>query len=65
MERVSTSEAAAILGMSRHEVCKLMDEGHLPIGYVIPSRSGKTKKHLIYRGLLEQYVGRNNDEKEN
>ena len=62
--RVTVSEAARLLGMSRQKLCYEMDMGRLQIGDVLPSKSGRTKRHYIYRGLLEKHMGVCRNEKE-
>lgn len=63
-ERVTVPEAARLLGMSRQKLCYEMDMGRLPIGDVLPSKSGRTKRHYIYRGLLEKHMGVNHEKED-
>lgn len=58
MERISIKEAAKVLGMAPETIRWLMQTGHLNIGDVFPSRSGKTHRFVIYRELVQRHVGR-------
>ena len=56
--RVSLSEAAKELGMSKQAVREHMKRKVIDIGYVLPSAEGKRKNYLIYRDKLDRFLGR-------
>lgn len=58
MNRVSTKDAAAELGMKPDMVRYLMDIGKLNIGFVAPSRTGGTKRYYIFRDKLDEVLGK-------
>jgi len=58
MERMRMGEASKVLGMAPETIRWLMQTGHLNIGDVFPSRSGKTHRFVIYRELVKQHIGR-------
>lgn len=58
-QRISVSSAADELGMAPYTVRYLMEQGKLPIGHVIRSGGrGLTNRYLIFRPLLDKYLGR-------
>lgn len=63
MERMGIREASQVLGMAPETIRWLMQTGHLKIGDVFPSKTGKTHRFVIYRELVQRHVGRNKDEK--
>lgn len=56
--RVSLSEAAKELGMSKQAVREHMKRGVIDIGYVLPCTEGKRKIYLIYRDKLDKFLGK-------
>lgn len=63
MERISPKEAARMLGIGYDSLVWYMETGELRIGSVLPSRSGKTKRHLCYRELVEKHLEKLGEEK--
>ena len=57
-ERVSVIQAAKELGLAPQGVRIQMQRGLLPIGYVVNSVQGNEKRYLIYRNLLDKFLGR-------
>lgn len=57
-ERVPTKQAAIELGISRDRLCWMMETGMIDIGIVMPSRSGNTKRHIIFRAKLNKVLGK-------
>lgn len=55
MEKVTTKQAAAELGLDVTTVQYLLSKERLPIGYAIKKEGKKRTYFVIYRGLLDQY----------
>lgn len=55
--RISVREAAQLMGISPNQLRYWMDTGAVPIGHVLPSRTGKTKQYIIYRAQVEEWMG--------
>lgn len=56
MERISIKEAAKMVGMAPETIRWLMQTGHLKIGDIFPSRSGKGHRFIVYRELVEKHL---------
>lgn len=62
-ERVSVAEASKLLGIAPQGVRVQMQRGVLPIGKAVPSVTGKGWRYLIYRDLLNEFIGKRDTEK--
>ncbi len=61
-QRVPTAQAARELGLAQETVRYFMETGQLRIGKVVKSRSGKSKRYLIFRPLLDKELGKDGSE---
>lgn len=57
-ERVSVKQAAKELKMAEQGIRVQMERGLLPIGYVLPSVTGSSKRYVIFRDKLDAYTGK-------
>lgn len=55
-DRIPTKVAARIIGVVPQYLQQEMRAGRMPIGHVVGG--GKRKNYLIYRGMLETFIGR-------
>ena len=55
MNRVSVSDAASVLGVSRQAVRVMMQRKEIDIGYVV--KAGRKKRYLIFSEKLRKVVG--------
>lgn len=55
LERVTTRQAAKELHINIETLHYLLQQGKLPIGYVIKKDNAKRFSYYIYRGLLDSY----------
>lgn len=56
--RVSVAQAASELGLNVATVRYWMEMGQLRIGEVIKVKGSKRKTYLIYRPMLDAFMGR-------
>ena len=55
MEKVTTKQAAKELNIGVDTLQYLMTQEKLPIGFVIKRDGSKRTTYIIYRGLLDQF----------
>jgi len=58
MERVTTKQAAAEIGVSVATLLYYMEKGTWDLGVVVKSTSGKTNRHIVFRPKLDKFLGR-------
>lgn len=56
--RVTTAEAARLLGINVASLRYWMEIGQLPIGRVVKARGSKRKTYLIFRDKLDKEMGK-------
>lgn len=61
-QRVSVAQAATELGIDPMTLRFWIRKGKLPIGRFIPGSGGRRGTYLIYRGKLDQELGRVSNE---
>ena len=58
MNRVSTRQAAAEIGVSVATLSYYMEQGVWDLGVVMKSTTGKTNRHIVFRDKLDRFLGR-------
>lgn len=57
-ERVPTRQAAQEMGIGMDQLRWMMETRKIDIGVVTPSRSGRSKRYLIFRSKLDKVLGK-------
>ena len=57
-ERVPTRQAAQEMGIGMDQLRWMMETRKIDIGVVMPSRTGRTKRYLVFRSKLDKVLGK-------
>ena len=56
--RVPTRQAAKEIGVAMATLTYRMERGEWDLGVVSKSRTGKTKRHIVFRDKLDRFLGK-------